>query len=42
LLTSSGIYQIVLTHVPQAQPSVPEALVLLRVRWQIELLWKLW
>ena len=31
-----------LTHVPQAQLSVQEALLLLRVRWQIELLWKLW
>jgi len=28
--------------VPQAQLSVQEALLLLRVRWQIELLWKLW
>src|SRR2546430_4617590 len=35
-------WTIVLTHVPQAQLSVQEALVLLRVRWQIELLWKLW
>jgi hypothetical protein len=32
----------VLTNVPQAQLAVEEALVLLRVRWQIELLWKLW
>ena len=35
-------WTIVLTNVPQAQLSVQEALVLLRVRWQIELLWKLW
>lgn len=35
-------WTIVLTNVPQAQLTVPEALVLLRVRWQIELLWKLW
>jgi len=32
----------VLTNVPKALLSVQEALVLLRVRWQIELLWKLW
>jgi hypothetical protein len=35
-------WTIVLTNVPQAQLSVQEALVLLRCRWQIELLWKLW
>jgi Transposase DDE domain len=35
-------WTIVLTNVPPALLSVPEALVLLRVRWQIELLWKLW
>src|SRR5436853_3471000 len=35
-------WTIVLTNVPQAQLAVQEALVLLRVRWQIELLWKLW
>ena len=35
-------WTIMLTNVPQALLSVPEALVLLRVRWQIELLWKLW
>jgi hypothetical protein len=35
-------WTIVLTNVPQALLSVPEALVLLRCRWQIELLWKLW
>lgn len=35
-------WTILLTNVPQAQLSVPEALVLLRCRWQIELLWKLW
>lgn len=35
-------WTIMLTNVPKAQLSVQEALVLLRVRWQIELLWKLW
>jgi len=35
-------WTIVLTNVPREQLSVQEALVLLRVRWQIELLWKLW
>src|SRR5438270_9592656 len=35
-------WTILVTNVPQAQLSVPEALVLLRCRWQIELLWKLW
>src|SRR2546423_1625636 len=35
-------WTILLTNVPPAQLSVPEALVLLRCRWQIELLWKLW
>ncbi len=35
-------WTILLTNVPQAQLSVQEALVLLRCRWQIELLWKLW
>ena len=35
-------WTIMLTNVPKAQHSVQEALVLLRVRWQIELLWKLW
>jgi hypothetical protein len=35
-------WTIVLTNVPKELLSVPEALVLLRVRWQIELLWKLW
>jgi hypothetical protein len=35
-------WTIVLTNVPKALLSVQEALVLLRVRWQIELLWKLW
>src|SRR5205085_3431503 len=35
-------WTIVLTNVPHALLSVQEALVLLRVRWQIELLWKLW
>jgi hypothetical protein len=31
-----------ITNVPPERLSVPEALVLLRVRWQIELLFKLW
>lgn len=35
-------WTILLTNVPRAQLSVSEALVLLRCRWQIELLWKLW
>jgi Transposase DDE domain len=35
-------WTILLTNVPQAQLSVQEALVLVRCRWPIELLWKLW
>jgi hypothetical protein len=35
-------WTIILTNVPQELLSVQEALVLLRCRWQIELLWKLW
>ena len=35
-------WTILLTNVPKALLSVQEALVLLRVRWQMELLWKLW
>jgi len=35
-------WTILLTNVPQDKLSVPEALVLVRCRWQIELLWKLW
>jgi hypothetical protein len=35
-------WTIMLTNVPQALLCVQEALVLLRCRWQIELLWKLW
>src|SRR5438067_5629859 len=35
-------WTIVLTNVPRERLSVQEALVLLRVRWQIELLWKRW
>jgi hypothetical protein len=35
-------WTIVLTNVPQQLLSVQEALVLLRCRWQSELLWKLW
>jgi hypothetical protein len=35
-------WTILLTNVSRELLSVPEALVLLRCRWQIELLWKLW
>jgi len=35
-------WTIILTNVPQDLLRVQEALVLLRCRWQIELLWKLW
>lgn len=35
-------WTIMLTNVPQALLWVQEALVLLRCRWQMELLWKLW
>ncbi len=35
-------WTIVLTNVPPSLLSVEEAMVLLRCRWQIELLWKLW
>jgi len=35
-------WTIMLTNVPQELLCVQEALVLLRCRWQIELLWKLW
>jgi hypothetical protein len=35
-------WTLLLTNVPAEQLSVPEALVLVRVRWQIELLFKLW
>ncbi len=35
-------WTILLTNVPSEQLSVQEALVLVRCRWQIELLWKLW
>ncbi len=35
-------WTIMLTNVPKALLAVQEALVLLRCRWQIELLWKLW
>jgi hypothetical protein len=41
LLELAG-WTIVLTNVPEALLSGDEALVLLRVRWQIELLFKLW
>ena len=35
-------WTLVLTNVPQEKLSVQEALVLLKIRWQIELLFKLW
>jgi hypothetical protein len=35
-------WTLVLTNVPQENLSIKEALVLLKVRWQIELLFKLW
>lgn len=35
-------WTIMITNVPAEQLSIPEALVLLRARWQIELLFKLW
>jgi hypothetical protein len=35
-------WTLLLTNLPPAQVSVAEALVLVRVRWQIELLFKLW
>lgn len=35
-------WTIVLTNVPSSQLSLPEVLVLLKVRWQIEILFKLW
>ena len=41
LLQLAG-WTLVLTNVPASQLSLQEALVLLKVRWQIELLFKLW
>lgn len=35
-------WTLVLTNVPKEQLSIQEALVLLKIRWQIELLFKLW
>lgn len=35
-------WTIILTNIPPAELSIAEALVLLRLRWQIELLFKLW
>jgi hypothetical protein len=35
-------WTIVVTNVPRARLSIPEALVLLRLRWQIERLFRLW
>ena len=35
-------WTIVLTNIPQEELSVQEAVVLLRLRWQVELLFKLW
>jgi hypothetical protein len=37
-----GDWVILLTNVPKEQLSAQEALVIMRCRWQIELLWKLW
>jgi hypothetical protein len=41
-LLALAAWTICVTTVPRAQLTVAEALVLLRVRWQIELLFKLW
>jgi IS4 transposase len=35
-------WTLVVTNVPRARLSLPEALVLLRLRWQIERLFRLW
>ena len=35
-------WTLVISNVPPHLLSLPEALVLLRMRWQIELMWKLW
>ncbi len=35
-------WTILLTNIPAQELSIPEALILLRLRWQIELLFKLW
>lgn len=35
-------WMILITNVPEEQLSAEEALVVMRCRWQIELLWKLW
>ncbi|MDQ2997915.1 MAG: transposase, partial [Chloroflexota bacterium] len=35
-------WNVAITNVPRSMLSLPEALVLLRIRWQIELLFKLW
>ncbi len=41
MLTLCG-WTILLTNIPQQELSVQEAVVLLRLRWQVELLFKLW
>jgi hypothetical protein len=41
-LLQLAAWTLVLTNVPQAHLSLQEALVLLKIRWQIELLFKLW
>jgi hypothetical protein len=41
-LLQLAAWTLVLTNVPASQLSLQEALVLLKVRWQIELLFKLW
>jgi hypothetical protein len=41
-LLQLAAWTLVLTNVPQEKLSIQEALVLLKVRWQIELLFKLW
>ena len=41
-LLALAAWTMMVTTVPDAQLSVAEALVLLRERWQIELLFKLW
>lgn len=35
-------WNVAITNVPRSMLSLPEAMVLLRIRWQIELLFKLW
>src|SRR5256714_15373688 len=40
--SASATWTLVISNVPALLLSLTEALVLLRVRWQIELVWKLW